>query len=108
MSARRVEITLSESVWDRLESARGHEPRASFIKRALDFALDDERMRSPADIAAIKKVWDSPELMEQMQGDDTILERVESTPPRVRGIKGVKTTRELAMERQRKMNERKS
>lgn len=36
---RRLEITLSQEAWDRLEAARGHEPRASFVKRALESAL---------------------------------------------------------------------
>jgi hypothetical protein len=39
MSARRIEITVSEGTWDRLNAARGHEPRASFVKRALESAL---------------------------------------------------------------------
>jgi hypothetical protein len=39
MSVRRVEITVSEGTWGRLEVARGHEPRASFVKRALESAL---------------------------------------------------------------------
>lgn len=36
---RRLEITVSEETWGRLELARGHEPRASFVKRALESAL---------------------------------------------------------------------
>jgi hypothetical protein len=37
--ANRVEVTLSDEAWGRLESLRGHEPRASFVKRALMEAL---------------------------------------------------------------------
>lgn len=37
--ANRLEITLSDEQWDRLDGARGHEPRASFVKRALESAL---------------------------------------------------------------------
>jgi hypothetical protein len=36
----RLELTLSDEQWDRLDGARGHEPRASFVKRALESALD--------------------------------------------------------------------
>lgn len=36
---RRLEITVSEETWDQLNVARGHEPRASFVKRALESAL---------------------------------------------------------------------
>lgn len=36
---RRLEITVSEETWAALDAARGHEPRASFVKRALDSAL---------------------------------------------------------------------
>lgn len=47
--AKRVEITVSEDVWVRLESARGHEPRASFVKRALEKALGtEEQVARPA------------------------------------------------------------
>lgn len=34
----RIEITLSDERLAALDTARGHEPRASFIKRALDAA----------------------------------------------------------------------
>lgn len=37
--AKRIEITVSEEVWAALDAARGHEPRASFVKRALEKAL---------------------------------------------------------------------
>jgi hypothetical protein len=36
VNARRIEITLSQERWEQLEAARGHEPRAAFIKRALE------------------------------------------------------------------------
>jgi ribosomal protein S27AE len=39
MVAKRLEITLDEAAWDRLNAVRGHEPRASFVKRALRDAL---------------------------------------------------------------------
>jgi hypothetical protein len=41
----RLEITLSEEQWDRLNAARGHEPRASFVKRALEAALAESAVR---------------------------------------------------------------
>jgi metal-responsive CopG/Arc/MetJ family transcriptional regulator len=31
----RVEITLSDHLWDRIEDARGDVPRAAWIKRAI-------------------------------------------------------------------------
>jgi hypothetical protein len=39
--ARRLEITLSDEQWDRLNAARGHERRASYVKRALESALSE-------------------------------------------------------------------
>jgi hypothetical protein len=97
MSARRVEITLSEPVWDRLESARGHEPRASFIKRALDTALSGQATYSRKDIEAA-----------EFKPADSATFSKPTTTKRSQHVPGVKTARELAMERQRKMNERKS
>lgn len=35
----RLELTLSDEQWDALNEQRGHEPRASFIKRTLDDRL---------------------------------------------------------------------
>jgi len=43
---RRIEITVSEDVWGRLEAARGFEPRASFVKRALVAVLGAAPMSS--------------------------------------------------------------
>lgn len=45
---RRVEITVSEGTWDALEAARGHEPRASFVKRALG-----EKLGSPPRVSQV-------------------------------------------------------
>jgi hypothetical protein len=103
VNARRVEITLSQERWDALEAARGHEPRASFIKRALDSALSRPTY-SRADMLEAK-----------------IHEKIDNLPPgtklppppsapaqasiRARVPRGVKTARELAMERQRRLNE---
>lgn len=42
MATHRLEITLNEADWARLEECRGHEPRASFVKRALRDALAPE------------------------------------------------------------------
>lgn len=41
MPSKRLELTLSDEVWTRLEKARGHEPRASFVKRALEAFLPE-------------------------------------------------------------------
>jgi hypothetical protein len=35
MAIHRLEITLNEDDWARLNELRGHEPRASFVKRVL-------------------------------------------------------------------------
>lgn len=48
MTSKRLEITVSEDTWERLEELRGHEPRASFVKRALESALEfEERLPVP-------------------------------------------------------------
>ena len=39
---------MSEETWARLDVARGHEPRASFVKRALEKALGDDQSGGPA------------------------------------------------------------
>lgn len=48
MAAKRVEITVPEDLLERVDGARGHEPRASFIKRALESALEfEQRLPKP-------------------------------------------------------------
>lgn len=37
--AKRIEITVPQTTWDRIERARGDVPRAAFIKRAIEAAL---------------------------------------------------------------------
>jgi hypothetical protein len=44
--AHRLEITLSDEQWARLNEARGHEARASFVKRALEKALSEAQGQS--------------------------------------------------------------
>lgn len=39
MSAKRIEITVPQETWERIEAARGDVPRAAFIKRAIEAAL---------------------------------------------------------------------
>jgi hypothetical protein len=82
VNARRVEITLSQERWEQLEAARGHEPRAAFIKRALEQALAIDALR-PFE----------PEPPDQ--------------PPHAKGGR-MKTFGESMMDRQRKLNEAKS
>lgn len=48
----RIEITVSDEMFARLEAARGHEPRASFIKRALETALEAAPQYARKPIAA--------------------------------------------------------
>ena len=45
MTIHRIEITLSDDRLEALDAARGHEPRASFIKRALESALSAAETR---------------------------------------------------------------
>lgn len=47
----RVEFTVPDELYERLESARGHEPRASFVKRALESALAGSG--APAEVAPV-------------------------------------------------------
>jgi hypothetical protein len=39
MPPRRIELTVSQETWERIEKARGREPRATWIKRAIALAL---------------------------------------------------------------------
>lgn len=39
MSRYRLELTVTDDLLARLDAARGHEPRAGFVKRLLDGAL---------------------------------------------------------------------
>lgn len=39
MPSKRVELTVPQQTWDRIEAARGDVPRAAFIKRAIEAAL---------------------------------------------------------------------
>jgi hypothetical protein len=93
MNARRIEITLSQERWEQLEAARGHEPRAAFIKRALESALGDGQ-------AANRRARSSP-----VQPSAPI--RAPRVPPG-RTSREFESARELAMERQAKLNEAKS
>lgn len=40
MGTHRLEITLDDETWKRLDEVRAHEPRASFVKRMLARELD--------------------------------------------------------------------
>lgn len=42
MSRHRLEITLDDEQWAGLDVARGHEPRASFVKRAVGLLVGME------------------------------------------------------------------
>ena len=42
MPARRIEFTVSEETWQRIEVTRGDVPRAAWIKRAINDALPSE------------------------------------------------------------------
>lgn len=48
----RLELTLSDEQWDALNEQRGHEPRASFVKRMLDAGLFAPSTPPPAPATA--------------------------------------------------------
>lgn len=66
MTAKRIEFTVSEEFSDRIDGARGHESRASWIKRALELALDVEPL-SPVTSRALREAWESPAVEEQLK-----------------------------------------
>lgn len=60
MPSRRFELTIPEELLERLDADRGHEPRASFVKRAVELALDLWNTDPSVDrIARIRATWDS-------------------------------------------------
>lgn len=101
MKPHRLEITLQPEVLEGLDAARGHEPRASFVKRALETALSEGSL--PPDKKADASAARSSAAPSQASA---------TTEREVQGLRNVvsatKSRDELAMERQRKMNERKS
>lgn len=101
MTARRIEITVCEGTWDALNVARGHEPRASFVKRALESALD-ETPRSPEVLKALRDSWDSPALEEQFVADD-----LPAKPKPIPGVRRGSSVESDGMRRQRLMNKAK-
>src|SRR5687767_11308541 len=48
--AHRLEITLQDELLAALDAARGHEPRASFVKRTLSEAVDGQRVVAVAEL----------------------------------------------------------
>src|SRR4051812_4678771 len=63
---KRLEITVSDEMLTRLDAARGHEPRASFVKRALVEMLDVEPLTP---VAAAREAYESPVLEEQFYAE---------------------------------------
>lgn len=107
MNARRIELTLSQERWEQLEAARGHEPRASFIKRALESALSDDgrtldkpALRRPANPSTADN--GPPASI----GKSSAPSRAPKT--RLSEAQSVKSQADWMLERQRKLNERKS
>src|SRR5216117_2461432 len=47
MAAKRLELTVSEDLWERIESARGDVPRAAFVKRALEGFVASGAVQEP-------------------------------------------------------------
>lgn len=48
MPSRRIEITVPQDTYERIEEARGDVPRAAWIKRLIDEALSDAMMPDAA------------------------------------------------------------
>lgn len=48
MPARRVEFTVSEETWQRIEKARGDVPRAAWIKLAIQAQLKRDEQKAKA------------------------------------------------------------
>jgi hypothetical protein len=95
MGVKRIEITVSEETWERLNAARGHEPRASFVKRALQEKLDEvDAPLTPEVSKALREAWESPELERQLTAPATELQHGADMAS-------------AAMERQRAMNKAK-
>lgn len=68
---KRLEITVSDEMLTRLDAARGHEPRASFVKRALVEMLDVEPL-TPVAVAAAREAYESPVLEEQFYAEASL------------------------------------
>jgi hypothetical protein len=47
MPARRVEFTVSQETWQRIEAARGAAPRAAWIKLAIEKKLAQAEKKKP-------------------------------------------------------------
>lgn len=67
----RFEMRVPEDLLSRLDAARGHEPRASFVKRALVEMLDVEPL-TPVAAAAAREAYESPVLEEQFYAEDAL------------------------------------
>jgi hypothetical protein len=99
----KLDIRMTPELMARIDELRGHEPRGSFVKRTLESALSGgtpataERTPVQASTAPTR----APENIAVARHAGNWAAR-KPLPP------GVKSARELAMERQRKMNERKS
>lgn len=82
MSSERFEMRVPCELLARVDAARGHEPRASFVKRAVEAFLDDGvSFRSESDQAALRRAWDNPELEAQLvapPATSVVVERAES------------------------------
>lgn len=52
MASKRFEMVVPEDLWLRIEAARGHEPRGSFVKRMVEEGM--ESFDSVPDAAAVE------------------------------------------------------
>jgi hypothetical protein len=70
---RRLEITVSDELLARLDAARGHEPRASFIKRALERALGPEAKDTP--VPGVERPAAPPRASEALPARGRVVDR---------------------------------
>lgn len=95
MPPKRIEFTVPEEFLKRIDKARGYEPRASFVKRALESAIETGLPLPPEVLEDVRRALESPRPL-----------RVEGAP--TRHGRRAKSHQDLAMERQRKLNEKRT
>jgi hypothetical protein len=102
MKDARLELRIHKRLLERIDAARGDVSRTRWVERALESALREPGYSEAK--AAIDMVSDFGKLREM----DQELGSIKVPPERWKKPPGVMSARELAMERQRKLNEGKS
>lgn len=85
-----MEVTIGLEVLARLDEVRGHEPRASFVKRALEAALAPGDREIPSTVVlAVKEAWAEGTAENQMYEDPGAFEAARQA---VRAVEAGATT----------------